>query len=62
MLAFLLLAFGFRLWFGLSLGLSGEDPRQIYLTVSSVISRGLDPTLGPTSIRTFRFPGPFRAL
>ena len=31
LLAFLLLAFCFRLWFGLSLGLSRHDPKQIYL-------------------------------
>ena len=60
--ALLLLAFGFRLWFGLSLGLSDEDPQQIYLIGLKCYLTRTWPYFGPDVDTHVQIPGALQGL
>src|SRR6185436_14838094 len=58
----LLLAFCFRLWFGLSLGLTHEDAKQIYLIGLKSYLTGTWPYFGPDVAPSVQIPGALQGL
>ena len=58
----LLLAFCFRLWFGLSLGLAQEDAKQIYLIGLKSYLTGTWPYFGPDVDTYVQIPGALQGL
>lgn len=57
-----LLAFCFRLWFGLSLGLAHEDSKQIYLIGLKSYLTGTWPYFGPDVAPHVQIPGALQGL
>jgi len=58
----LLLAFCFRLWFGLSLGLTHDDDKQIYLIGLKSYLTGTWPYFGPDVDTYMQIPGALQGL
>jgi hypothetical protein len=58
----LLLAFAFRLLFGLCSDLHGDDPKQIYLLGLKFYTTGTWPYFGPDVTQTIQIPGALQAV